>query len=156
MRAPFACFLAAVSFAAFALPPEYEPLEDCGSPPDYPAWYDRAVNKSKVVAHEKYQQCLGRNRDRERRNIERQTAELEAIVFRSHESCRQAIRRVAPQPATLSFDYAKPFSYLSGLNGSGVDRTDGGYSVEVSGSDFQGQFSVKCYMDKRFNVTGVR
>ena len=156
MRAPFACFLAAVSFAAFALPPEYEPLEDCGSPPDYPAWYDRAVNKSKVVAHEKYQQCLGRNRDRERRNIERQTAELQAIVFRSPESCRQAIRRIAPQPSTLSFDYAKPFSYLSGLNGSGVDRTDGGYSVEVSGSDFQGQFSVKCYMDKRFNVTGVR
>ncbi|OYZ83443.1 MAG: hypothetical protein B7Y03_09150 [Polaromonas sp. 24-62-144] len=156
MRFPLFCFLAIVPCVALSLPPRHEPLEDCASTQDVPVWYDRFINKRKVVAYEKVQQCLQQNREREKRNIERQTAELEGIVSRSHESCRQAVRRLVPQPATLSFDYTKPFSYLAGLNGSGVNTTDGGYSVEVSGSDIQGRFSIKCYMSKQFNVTTLR
>lgn len=156
MRVPLICLLVAVPCTALALTSGRESLEDCGPSHDAPALYDRFINKPKVAAYEKSEQCLERNRGREERNIQRQTAELEGIVSRSHESCRQAIRRLAPQPATLSFDYAKPFSYMSGLNGSGVDTTDGGYSVEVSGSDIQGRFSVKCYMNKQFNVNSVR
>ena len=157
MRQNLAYLLAVVAPSlTLAAPPGYEPEENCGAPVESPAWYERVVNKQKVNAYAKFEQCLDRNRERQKRNIERQTAELEGIVSRTHENCKQAIRRAAPQPATLSFEYAKPFSYTSGLNGSGVETTDGGYSVQVTGSDIQGRFVVKCYLDKQFNVTALR
>jgi len=140
---------------ALSAPLAYEQPEDCGEPVGLPGWYDHLINKGKVKASAKYQQCFERNRERETRNIERQTAELKNIVFRAHESCHQAIVKIAPNAGTLSFDYAKPFSYMTGLNGSGVYTTEGGYSVQVSGSDYRGRFSLKCYMGKEFNVTGI-
>ena len=157
MRQNLLCLIVALAPSlTSAAPAGFELEENCGEPVERPLWYERIASSHELDAHAKYQQCLETNRERHKRNIERQTAELEGIVSRTHESCRQAIRRVAPQPATLSFDYAKPFSYASGLNGSGVDTTDGGYSAQVTGSDIQGRFTVKCFTDKRFIVTALR
>lgn len=139
-----------------AAPPTPGLEENCGAVPNTPQWYHRLLSNKNVEAYESHERCLDRNREIQKRNVERQMEDLKNIVFQSHESCRQAIRKIAPRPETLSFDYAKPFSYSSGLNGSAVDMTDGGYSVLVAGTDIQGRFKVKCYMDKHFRVTTTR
>jgi hypothetical protein len=97
-----------------------------------------------------------RNNEVDRRNSDRHQKQMEGIVYSTREACRLAVRRLSSQPSTLAFDYGKKYDIMYGLNGSGVDITDGGYSVDLSGSSVEGKFRVKCYMDERFKVTNVR
>lgn len=127
--------------------------ENCGPQPEAPGLLGSIFNGSQKKAVDNYYLCLERNK---RRDYLKGKAELQVIVDRTRESCQNRIRRLSSNPSTLSFDYGKDFDYLSGLNGSGVDTTDGGYSVKVSGSDVSGKFYVTCYMDKSFNITNVR
>lgn len=155
----FALVLSASSGLATAVPtfpPGWEQSENCGPAVERPGKLESLFSKDKVAAFEKSEACTQRNRDRDERNIARNTKMLEGIVYNTRESCKQAVRKLAAAPSTLSFDYGKPFSYTGGLNASGVDTTDGGYSVNISGTAVGGAFAVKCYMDERFNITSIR
>ncbi len=149
-------FASAGAFTAFEEAREREALgvkENCGPQPEAPGLLGSIFNGSQKKAVDNYYLCLERNK---RRDYLKGKGESQAIVDRTRESCQNSIRRLSSNPSTLSFNYGKEFDYLSGLNGSGVDTTDGGYSVKVSGSDIRGQFYVTCYMDKSFNITNVR
>ena len=117
----------------YAATARWEPPEACGPWVAEPGWFDSIFSKEKVAAAAKYQACEQRERDREKRNLERHTAEMEGIVNSTRESCKRAIRKLSSSPSTLSFDSSAPFSFMHGLNGAGVNITDGGYSVKVAG-----------------------
>ena len=134
----------------------WEPPEDCGRPVVQTTWFDSIFNKEKVAEEAKMKACLQRARDREERNMQRHLAEMNNIVNGTRDSCMRAIKKLSSAPSTLAFDYAKPFSFMQGLNGAGVNITEGGYSVKVSGSSVNGLFSVTCYTDNNFAVTNVK
>ena len=133
-----------------------EDEENCGPHIEELVTVESRLNPSRPVATKNYQECSLRNFDRRNRNGKRETALMEKLVFRTRDVCTQVIRRTSQAPSTLSIDYGKPYSWMSGLNGSGVDITEGGYSVNVTGSSAIGRFSVTCYMDKNYVVTHVR
>lgn len=141
---------------AFAPTPGLESEENCGEPMSPPNWVDSTFNKDRAAAAYRFQACFQRNEALKRRNFDRLQKQMEGIVYSTREACKQAVRRLSSQPSTLSFDNGKNFEFIYGLNGSGVDSTDGGYSVDLSGSSAGGRFRAKCYMDERFNVTNVR
>jgi hypothetical protein len=129
------------------------PPENCGVQPPEPGLIESMYNSPAKAALADYYSCFKRN---EKREFLRGKGELQTIVDRTTSNCQSAIRRLSPNASTLAFDYGKDFDYLAGLKGSGVDITDGGYSIKVSGSDVSGRFRVTCYTDKSFNITNVR
>lgn len=129
------------------------PPENCGVQPTEPGFIGSLYNSSEKTALTNFYACRSRN---ERRLTLRSNGEMQNIVDRTTTSCQNAVRKLSSNPSTLSFDLAKFFSWKDGLNGSGVDITDGGYSVRISGSDISGRFSLTCYMEKTYNVTNVR
>lgn len=144
------------AFTAFDEERERDALgakENCGIQPEAPGLLGSIFNGSQKKSVDNYYLCLERNK---RRDYLKGKGELQDVVDNTRKSCQNAIRRLSSDPSTLSFVRGKDFDYLSGLNGSGIFTTDGGYSVKLSGSDVRGQFYVTCYMDKSFNITNVR
>lgn len=129
------------------------PMENCGPQPPEPDLIGSMYNSPRKEALNNFYACRSRN---EQRQTLKSNADMEDIVDRTTTSCQNAVRRMSSNPPTLSFDSVKPFSWMQGLNGSGVDTTDGGYSIRISGSDIRGKFSVTCYMNKSYNVTDVK
>lgn len=127
----------------------------CGSSPPPPSWYDRSLSTEKHSAFQRYQQCLAKLHQERRVAGERVIRENRQTVLNVHMACRDAVKKLVRSPDTVSFASYK-YDPLFGFNSAGVDITDGGYSVEVSGSHVGGDFRVKCYMDKRFVVSAVR
>lgn len=127
--------------------------ENCGPQPEEPSLLGSVFNSTKKTAVDNYALCLERNKRRDYLNGK---IELQNIVNHTRGSCQNAIRKLSSNPSTLSFNDGGDFDYLSGLNGSGVNTTDGGYSVKISGSDIRGSFNVTCYMNKSFSITNVR
>ena len=129
------------------------PVENCGHQPPEPGLLGSMYNSPQKNAINNFYACRSRN---ERRQTLKSTSDMQDIVSRATASCQNSVRRMSSNPPTLSFDSVKSFSWMGGLNGSGVDTTDGGYSIGVSGSDIRGRFSVTCYMNKSYNVTNVK
>lgn len=127
--------------------------ENCAPQPESPSVLGSIFNSSQKKAVDNYYACLERNK---RRDYLKGKSEMQAIVDRTRDSCQNAIRRLSSAPWTLSFEYGKDFEFIYGLNGSGVDTTDSGYSIKVSGSDVRGPFHVMCYMDKSFGITNLK
>ena len=128
--------------------------ENCGAQPAKPSVLGSIVNAAAHKrAEESYSACLERN---QRRDYLKGKSEGQAIVDRARDSCQNSVRRLSAAPSTLSFENGKDFEFIYGFNGSGIDRTEGGYSVKLSGSDVQGPFHVTCYLDKSFRVTNVK
>jgi hypothetical protein len=67
----------------------------------------------------------------------------------AQENCKQTIRRMSRAPTTIQ--WGGPFG---GINAP--RRTDGGFAVNIQGSDADGSFSVTCYMDENYIVTNIR
>ena len=107
-------------------------------------------------AKAKFEACNNRRNEATKRNVEKMQKEGQAEIDKSHEVCKNAIRKLSSQPTTLSFDYPPRYEIINGLNASGMFSTDGGRSLVVSGSDINGKFRVACYMDMNFRVTHVR
>lgn len=123
--------------------------EDCGA---YPTGLSALFGDAK----EKFEACNRRRNEAQRNSVEKTQKEGQTQLDNSREACMNAVRKLSSQPSTLSFDYAPRYEIANGLNASGLDFTDGGYSVKLSGSDVNGRFRVMCYMDKSFRVTHVK
>lgn len=107
-------------------------------------------------ATERYEDCLRRREEAQRKSIERLEQEGQEKLDRSEASCKNAVRGMSRQPSTLSFDRVPRYQLWRGLKLSGLNITEGGYSIELIGSDANGSFVVTCYMDKNYRVTNVR
>lgn len=106
-------------------------------------------------ANEKFESCLRRQNEEQRISVEKMQKKGQDEIDSSREACKNAVRKLSSQPSTLSFDYGKRYEIINGLNASGLNLTDGGYSIKLSGSDVNGQFRVTCFMDKNFRVTNI-
>jgi hypothetical protein len=129
------------------------PHENCGAQPPRPGAISSFFSSSEKQAETNYYACLERNK---RRDYFVEKGKMQTIVYKVRESCQNAIRKISQNPSTLSFDSGQDFSFSNGLNGSGINTTDGGFSVNLQGSDIRGSFNVTCYMDKFYNITNVR
>lgn len=127
--------------------------ENCQSQPEAPSMLGSIIGNSQKKALDNYYACLERNK---RRDYLGEKSKMQSIVDQAKDSCHNEIRKQSSAPATLSFDNQKNFEFITGLNGSGIDTTDGGYSIKVSGSDIRGSFHVMCYMNKSFRITNVK
>lgn len=123
--------------------------EDCGAAPS-------GLKGLFGDAKEKFEACNNRRNEKQRSNVDALQREGQTKLDNSQESCKNAVRKMSVQPSTLSFDYVPRYEILNGLKASGFSHTDGGYSINLSGSDVNGRFKVVCYMDENYRVTNVR
>jgi hypothetical protein len=132
-----------------------EELAACGVRPPEASWFDKTTKNEKFDAAERFNLCYARLAERRKRETEAMVREYESRVFQIHEACRSAIKKRISSSDTVSF---APYRYSmgDGYNAAGVDITAGGFSVDVSGSYAEGNFNVRCYMNKNFVVTQVR
>ena len=127
----------------------------CGERPEEPGMYDKAVRTKKLEASERYADCYRRLEAERAESTKKYMRDQVDLVFQVHEACRGAMKRRSRAPQTLSFEL---YRYEPGLgyNSANVDTTAGGYSVAISGSDSDGPFRVRCFMDKAYTVGAVR
>lgn len=132
-----------------------ETKERCGDFPPEPSLYDKAMRTEKFAARVNYEKCLRRLEAQWDQRAKQLDTDMHSVVFQVHDACRGAVKRMSQAPDTLAFkDYRYEVSL--GYNSANVETTQGGYSVVVGGSDSNGPFLVKCFMDKAYRVTAVR
>lgn len=123
--------------------------EDCGP-------YPTGLNRLFGDATKKFEACVDRRNEDQRNIVEKMKKDMQGMLENSESACKTAIRKLSSRPSTLSFNFVPKYEILNGLNASGFDYTDGGYSLKLSGSDVNGRFRVVCYLDKNYRVTDIR
>lgn len=126
----------------------------CGDLPDL-SWTDKMFKTAKYAAYERFLQCQAQIDAENQRAYEQIARDNESFVRRVHQACDDAIKRLSRAPDTLSFA-GYNYDPLGGYSSANIDSTVGGYFVDVSGSDINGNFKARCYMDKNLRVTAVK